>query len=133
MIDLTAGHVVVAVATMLTGLPQVKSGRLRGLGVTGTGRSNVLPELPTIAEAGVPGYEAVQWYGMFAPAQTPREIITRLHLAMTAVLQSPAVKERLANDGTQPVGSTPEEFSRYLRSEIDKWAQVVRIAGIKPQ
>jgi tripartite-type tricarboxylate transporter receptor subunit TctC len=93
----------------------------------------VLPELPTIAEAGVPGYEAVQWYGMFAPAQTPREIITRLHLAMTAVLQSPAVKERLANDGTQPVGSTPEEFSRYLRSEIDKWAQVVRIAGIKPQ
>jgi tripartite-type tricarboxylate transporter receptor subunit TctC len=133
IIDLTAGHVVVSIATMLTGRPQIVAGRLRGLGVTGTSRSGVLPDLPTIAEAGVPGYEAVQWYGLFAPAQTPKEIITRLHLAMTGVLQSPAIKERLLSEGTQPVGNTPEEFSRYLRSETDKWANVVRIAGITPR
>ncbi len=133
MIDLVAGHVVVSTATMLTGLPQVRRGRLRGLGVTGSSRSGVLPELPTIAEAGVPGYEAVQWYGLFAPAQTPREIITRLHLAMAGVLQTPAVRERLANEGTQPVGNTPEEFARLLHTETDKWAKVVRVAGITPQ
>ena len=133
IIDLTAGHVSVAIATMLTGRPQIMAGRLRGLGVTGTTRSNVLPDLPTIAEAGVPGYEAVQWYGMLAPGKTPKEIIQRLHGAMTSVLQSPAVKERLMNEGTQPVGSMPDEFARYLRSETDKWGKVVRLAGIKPQ
>jgi tripartite-type tricarboxylate transporter receptor subunit TctC len=133
IIDLTAGHVVVAIATMLTGRPQIVAGRLRGLGVTGATRSNVLPELPTVAEAGVPGYEAVQWYGLFAPAKTPKEIVTRLHSAMTGVLQSPAVKERLLSEGTVPVGNSPEEFARYLRSETDKWGKVVRGAGIVPR
>ena len=133
MIDLVAGHVVVSVATMLTGLPQVRSGRLRGLGVTGVARSDVLPELPTVSEAGVPGYEAVQWYGLLAPAQTPRDIIVRLHAAMTASLQAPAIREKLANDGVQPVGSTPDEFARFLRTETDKWGKVVRGAGIAPQ
>ena len=133
MIDLLAGHVVVSTATMLTGLPHVRSGRLRGLGVTGAKRSDVLPELPTVAEAGVPGYEAVQWYGLLAPAQTPKEIITRLHGVMTAALQAPSIREKMAVDGVQPVGSTPDEFARFLRAETDQWGKVVRAAGIAPQ
>lgn len=133
IIDLLAGHVVVATATMLTGLPHVKSGRLRGLGVTGATRSNVLPELPTVAEAGVPGYEAVQWYGLLAPAQTPREIIMRLHGAMTGALQAASIREKMAIDGVQPVGSQPDEFARFLRAETDKWGKVARAAGIVPR
>lgn len=132
LVDLLAGQVVVATSTMLAGLPHVKSGRLRALGTTGAKRSSVLPNLPTVAEAGVPGYEAVQWYGLFAPAKTPKEIIAKLHGAMVAVLQSPAIKSKLAADGAEPVGNTPEEFARFLRSETDKWGKVVRTAGIKP-
>ena len=133
VVDLLAGHVVTATTTMLTGLPHVRSGRLRGLATTGARRSSALPQLPTIAEAGVPGYEAVQWYGLFAPAQTPREIIAKLHGAMTAVLRSPAVAEKLAADGADAVGNTPEEFARVLRAETEKWAKVARAAGIKPE
>jgi tripartite-type tricarboxylate transporter receptor subunit TctC len=133
LVDLVAGQVVVATSTMLAGLPHVKSGRLRALGTTGARRSSVLPDFPTVAEAGVPGYEAVQWYGLFAPAKTPREIIGKLHGAMTTVLQSPAIKDKLAIDGADPVGNTPEEFARFLRSETDKWGKVVRMAGIEPQ
>jgi tripartite-type tricarboxylate transporter receptor subunit TctC len=132
LVDLLAGQVVVATSTMLAGLPHVKSGRLRALGTTGAKRSSVLPNLPTVAEAGVPGYEAVQWYGLFAPAKTPKEIIAKLHGAMVAVLQSPAIKSKLAADGAEPVGNTPEEFARFLRSETDKWSKVVHTAGIKP-
>lgn len=133
IVDLIAGQVVVATSTMLAGLPHVRSGRLRALGVTGSERSSVLPDLPTVAEAGVPGYEATQWYGLFAPAKTPKEIIGKLHGAMTAVLHSPPVKEKFTSDGAQPVGNTPEEFARVLRSETEKWAKVVRIAGIEPR
>ena len=133
MVDLLAGHVVVATATMLTGLPHVKSGRLRGLGVTGARRSSVLPDLPTVAEAGVPGYEVVQWYGLLAPAHTPTEIIAKLHAAMAIALQTPAVREKLAADGTDAVGNSPDEFARFIRAETDKWARVARDAGIKPE
>lgn len=133
MVDLIAGQVVAATSTMLAGLPHIRSGRLRALGLTGTKRNNALPGLPTVAEAGVPGYEAVQWYGLFAPAKTPREIIGKLHGAMTGVLHSPAVKEKFAADGAEPVGNTPEEFARFMRSETDKWAKVVRAAGLEPR
>jgi tripartite-type tricarboxylate transporter receptor subunit TctC len=132
LVDLLAGQVVVATSTMLAGLPHVKSGRLRALGTTGAKRSSVLPNLPTVAEAGVPGYEAVQWYGLFAPAKTPKEIIAKLHGAMVGVLQSPTIKDKLSADGAEPVGNTPEEFARFLRSETEKWGKVVRTAGIKP-
>ncbi|MGQ0752771.1 MAG: Bug family tripartite tricarboxylate transporter substrate binding protein [Betaproteobacteria bacterium] len=133
MIDLVAGQVQTAISTMLAGLPHVKSGRLRALATTGSKRSSSLPDLPTVAEAGVPGYEAVQWYGLFAPAKTPREIVTKLNEAMKSTLQSPATKERLAADGTEAVGSSPEEFARFLRSETEKWGKVVRSAGIQPR
>ncbi len=133
MIDLLGGQVATMAATMLTGIPHVRAGRLRALGVTGAQRSAIAPDLPTVAEGGVPGYEAVQWYGMVAPAQTPKEIITRLHRDMAAILQMPDVKERFAADGGEPGGNTPEEFGRYIRSETEKWARVVKAAGIKPE
>ena len=133
IIDLLAGQVVVMTATMLTGIPHVRSGRLRALGVTSMRRTGVAPDVPTITESGVPGYEAVQWYGVLAPAATPKEIVARLNRDITAILQMPEVKERFAADGGDPGGNTPEEFARYIRSETEKWAQVVKTAGIKPE
>jgi tripartite-type tricarboxylate transporter receptor subunit TctC len=133
MIDLLGGQVVVMAATMLTAIPHIRSGRLRGLGVTSTQRTAVAPEVPTIAEAGVPGYEAVQWYGVLAPAQTPKEIVTRLHRELSAILQTSEIKERFAADGGDAGGNTPEEFARYIRSETEKWAKVVKAAGIRQE
>jgi len=133
MIDLLSGNVVVMTSTMLAGLPHVRTGRLRGLAVTGTKHSAVLPDLPTVAEAGVPGYEAVQWYGLFAPPQTPKEIIAKLHTAMAGVLHSPEIQKKFAGDGAETVGNSPEEFAQFLKSETVKWGKVVRSAGIKPQ
>jgi tripartite-type tricarboxylate transporter receptor subunit TctC len=133
IIDLLAGHVVVMTATMLTGIPHVRSGRLRALGITGAKRSGAVPEIPTVAETGLPGYEAVQWYGVLVPAQTPREIIARLHSELVAVLQSPDVKQKFLNDGADPIGNSPDEFGGFIRAETEKWAKVVRVAGIKPE
>jgi tripartite-type tricarboxylate transporter receptor subunit TctC len=133
IVDLLAGHVTVATATMLTGLPHVKSGRLRLLGTTGNKRAAVLPDAPTVAEAGVAGYEASQWYGVLAPAQTPKEIVTRLHAEIVRILQAPDMKQKLAADGTDPVGSSPDEFARYIKSELAKWGKVARDAGIQPE
>jgi tripartite-type tricarboxylate transporter receptor subunit TctC len=133
MIDLVGGQVAVMAATMLTAMPHVRNGRLRALGVTGAQRSGIAPEVPTVAESGVKGYEAVQWYGVLAPGQTPKDIVTRLHRDFAAVLQTPDVKERFAADGGEPGGNTPEEFGRYIKTETDKWARVVKAAGIKPE
>jgi tripartite-type tricarboxylate transporter receptor subunit TctC len=131
--DLVAGHVVAMTATMLTGLPHARSGRLRALGTTGAQRIAAAPDIPTVAESGLPGYEAVQWYGLFAPAATPREIVAKLHAATVAALHVPAVRQRLEAEGVEPVGNSPEEFARLLRTETEKWAKVVREAGIKPE
>jgi tripartite-type tricarboxylate transporter receptor subunit TctC len=132
-IDMLAGHVAAMSGTILSVMPHIRAGRLRGLGVTSAARSAVVPEIPTISEAGLPGYEATQWYGMLAPAQTPKDIVARVHAEATRVLQQPDVKERFAGDGADPVGNTPEEFRRYIQSEIAKWAKVARAAGIKPE
>ena len=133
MIDMLAGHTAVMAATILTGMPQIRAGRLRPLGITSLARSPVAPEIPTIAESGLPGFESVQWYGMLAPAKTPKEIVTRLHAEATHVLQQPEIKQRFAGDGADPVGNTPEEFARFIQSELVKWAKVARGAGIEPQ
>jgi tripartite-type tricarboxylate transporter receptor subunit TctC len=133
MIDMLAGHVAVMAGTILTSMPQIRAGRLRGLGITSRVRSAVVPEIPTLSEAGLPGYEATQWYGMLAPAHTPKDIVGRLHVEATGALQQLEIKKRLAGDGADPVGNTPEEFRRYLQSEIAKWAKVAREAGIKPE
>jgi tripartite-type tricarboxylate transporter receptor subunit TctC len=133
IVDVVAGHVPVMMPSILTGLPHAKTGRLRGLGVTGTKRAGAAPEIPTIAEAGVPGYEAVQWFGVLAPAGTPREIIVRLHGEIVRLLNAAEVRGRLLGDGADPVGSSPEEFAAFLRAETAKWAKVVKDAGIQPE
>jgi tripartite-type tricarboxylate transporter receptor subunit TctC len=133
MIDMLAGQVATMAATVLTGMPHIRSGRLRPLGITSLARASAAPEIPTIAEAGLPGYESVQWYGMLAPAKTPRETVARLHADATAVLKQPEVKARLAADGADTVGSSPDEFTRYIQSELVKWAKVARDAGIQPE
>lgn len=130
---LLAGHVPLMMPNMLSAQPHIKSGRLRGLGVTSAKRAAGAPELPTIAEAGVPGYEAVQWYGVLAPAGTPPAIVKRLHAEIVKVLQSPETKERFFRDGAETVGTSPEEFAGFIRNETVKWAKVVKDARIETQ
>jgi tripartite-type tricarboxylate transporter receptor subunit TctC len=130
---LLGGHVDTMSATAITGLPHVRSHRLRGLGVTSSKRSAVAPELPTLAEAGVPGYEATQWYGVLAPAGTPRETVNRLNAELARIVQLDDVKTRFAADGVEVVTSTPEQFAQYIKAEIGKWAKVAREAAIQPE
>ncbi|MEI7745065.1 MAG: tripartite tricarboxylate transporter substrate binding protein, partial [Chloroflexota bacterium] len=117
---------------LVASLPLVKSGKLRGLGVTGMRRSELLPDVPTISEAGVPGYDAQAWYGMFVPRGTPRPIVEKLYSTTTQALQAPAKQEKMATQGADLVGSSPAEFSKFVTAEIAKWARVVRESGLKP-
>lgn len=105
----------------------------RALGMSGSKRSPVLPDIPTIAEAGVPGYDVMQWYGVLAPAGTPRDIVLRLQSEIARILELPDVKERLAADGAEAVGSTPEAFAVLIKSELARWAMVAKNAGIQPE
>jgi tripartite-type tricarboxylate transporter receptor subunit TctC len=132
VVDLLAGQVSVMAPNLLTALPHVKAGKLRALAVTSSRRTEALPEVPTIAET-LPGYESAQWYGVLAPVGTPREIVARLHAEIVRALKHSDVKDRLAADGAEPVGSSPEEFAAFIKSEIDKWARVARAAGIHPE
>jgi tripartite-type tricarboxylate transporter receptor subunit TctC len=133
VVDLLAGQVLVMAPNVLTALPHIKSGKLRALAVTSTHRSAALPDVPTVAEAGLPGYDSTQWYGVLAPAGTQREIVARLHDAIAHALRDEEVGKRLAADGAEPVGNTPEEFAAFIRSESEKWARVAQAAGIKPE
>jgi tripartite-type tricarboxylate transporter receptor subunit TctC len=134
VIDVMAGHVPLMMANMVVAVPNVRNGRLRAYGVTSAARSSGAPELPTIAEMGLPGYEAVQWYSLVAPANTPRDIIMKVHASTLRALQDPGVRKRLNEDGAEPTPSaTPEEFGAMLRSEIAKWGKVVKAAGIQPE
>jgi tripartite-type tricarboxylate transporter receptor subunit TctC len=133
IIDIVAGHITVMAATALTGIPHVRSGRLRALAVTSAKRTAAAPEVPTLAEAALPGYDAVQWYGVLAPAQTPPDIVGRINAEIVRILQLNDVKERLHGDGADPVGSTPDEFTRFIRDETTKWSKVARDAGIKSE
>jgi len=131
MIALVGGEVSLAFATMPSAIGYVRSGRLRGIAVTTDKRSPSTPELPTIAETGVKGYEAGSWYGLSVPAGTSKEIIARLHAETIKVLGLPDVKERLFNAGFEIVTSTPEQFAAFTRSEIQKWGKIVKSAGLK--
>jgi tripartite-type tricarboxylate transporter receptor subunit TctC len=133
MIDMVAGQVATMAATILTGMPQIRAGRLRPLGITSAARSPIVPEIPTVAEAGLPGFESVQWYGMLAPARTPRDIVNRLYTEVSGILKQPDIKSRFAGDGADTVGSSPDEFTRYIQSELVKWAKVARDAGIQAE
>jgi tripartite-type tricarboxylate transporter receptor subunit TctC len=133
VIDLMSGRVSVMAPSTVATLPHVRSGRLRALGVTTATRVAALPDIPTVAEAGVPGYESVAWFGLVAPAGTPKEVISRLHKEVAAILSTPDVKQRFARDGTEVVASSPEEFAAFIRAETVKWGKVVKAAGIQPE
>jgi tripartite-type tricarboxylate transporter receptor subunit TctC len=133
IVDLMSGQVTMTFGTSLSVVPHVRAGRLRALATTGTKRSPALPELPTVAEAGVPGYEASLWYGFVGPARLPPEIVQRLNSAIVAVLQMPEIRERLASQGVDAQYNTPEEFAKLLVADVDRWAKVVQRAGIKPE
>jgi tripartite-type tricarboxylate transporter receptor subunit TctC len=132
-VDTVAGQVQLMMPNLLTALPHVKSGRLRALGVTSAKRAVSVPDVPTIAQAGVPGYEAIQWYGFLAPAGTPREIVAKLNAEIVKILAAPETREKLSSDGAEPVGSTPEQFAAFIKSETEKWGRVVKAAGIQPE
>ena len=132
--DVIAGHVPMIAANILTILPHVKAGRVRAYGVSSLERSSAAPDIPTIAEGGVPGYEAVQWYGLVAPAGTPPEIVKKLHAAVVQVLNDPAVRKRFQSGGAEPTPSpSPDAYAQLIRNEIAKWAKVTKEAGIKPE
>jgi tripartite-type tricarboxylate transporter receptor subunit TctC len=128
--DLSAGRLAVAFSTALSVVPFVKGGRLRAVAVTSSQRSSFMPELPTVAESGLPGYEASTWYGVIAPAGTPRAIVARLNNEIVKVLALPEVKDRLVTQGIDPIGNTPEQFAAYIRSEIVKWAKIIKSTGV---
>ena len=129
--DLIAGHIQVSVPGINNVLPHVKAGRLRALGVTSTYRSAGMPEVPTIAEAGVPGYEAVLWLGIVVPAGTPRDIIARLNREVTGALSQPEMRDGFARIGTDVVATDPVKFAGLIRSEVAKWAKVVKETGVQ--
>jgi tripartite-type tricarboxylate transporter receptor subunit TctC len=133
MVDVLSGQVQLYFATMPSAMPHVKSGKLAPIAVTSARRSPALPDVPTIAESGVPGYEAATWYGLLAPAHTPAAAVARLHEGIVKVLADAALRERLAEQGFEPVGNSPEEFGAYIKSEIAKWGKVIRDAGIRAE
>ena len=131
MIDLVGGQVQLVFATAASAVPQIKGGRIKGIAVTTAKRSALMPNLPTISEAGLPGFDANNWYGVLAPAKTPRPIINRLNAEITKVLNMPDVKNFLFNQGLDPAPGTPEKFGAYIKSETAKWAKVVKASGAK--
>jgi tripartite-type tricarboxylate transporter receptor subunit TctC len=133
MVDLMGGNVDLGFSTVATAIGPVKAGRLRALGVTSGQRFELLPDVPTIAEAGVPGYESVAWYGLFAPAGTPAEIVRKLNSETVAVLQMPEVRRRLTEAGVLPTSSSSEAFVTYIAAETARWGKLIRTNGIKAE
>ena len=129
--DLLGGRLSMIFSSMPPALPHVKAGKLRALGVTSAARSPAAPDVPTIAQSGLPGYEVVNWYGVLAPAKTAREIVGKLNAEITRIMGLPDVKERLAAQGAEVYTSTPEQFAIHIRSETEKWAQVVKFSGAR--
>jgi tripartite-type tricarboxylate transporter receptor subunit TctC len=133
MIDVVGGHTKVMFSSLVQTTPFIKSGKLRALGMGSLQRNAVLPDVPTIAEAGVPGYEGVNWWGLVAPAGTPAPIIAKLHEAITAVQDSPEVQQQFAHEGAEVVKMSTDQFGKFMVSEMNKWEKVVKEGGIKAQ
>jgi tripartite-type tricarboxylate transporter receptor subunit TctC len=131
--DLLAGQIDLLFAPSQAVLQHVKAGKLKALATTGATRPETLPDLPTVAEAGVPGYAAVGWFGLLAPAATPKDVVARLSVDANRVLKDLEVKKRMESLGADPAGNTPEEFARFIRDDQAKWAKLMREAGIKPE
>jgi len=128
--DLLAGQIPMMFDTIITSLPHVKSGRLRGLAVTKSTRSQAVPELPTVAEAGLPGFQAVSWIGLMGPANMPKDIVDRLSNEMVKMLGDPALRQKLLDAGAEPVGSSAAEFATHMKAEMERWEPVVKAAGL---
>jgi tripartite-type tricarboxylate transporter receptor subunit TctC len=133
MMDVIAGNTQIAIGSLVQMLPQIKAGKLKALGVGSAKRIAALPEVPTISEAGVPGYEVTNWWGIVVPAGTPRSIIDRLHKELTAVVASTETKQRFETEGAEPLSMSPDEFGRFIATETVKWARVVKDAGIRAE
>ena len=133
IVDTISGQVTMTFSSIISGTPHVKSGKLRALAATGGHRSPALPELPTMVESGVRGYEANTWYGVLAPKATPRVIVMKLHDEIVAILKLPQVRDHLLMEGAEPIGNTPEQFGEFIKSEIAKWGKVIRAAGLKAE
>ena len=131
--DVIAGQVQMMMASLLPAMPQVKSGKLRGLAVTSAQRSAMLPEMPTVAESGVPGFETTSWHGMVMPAKTPPQIAGRIHAEMVKLLNLPDVKALFLTQGMDTIGNSPAQFASYIKGETEKWTHVVRAIGLAPQ
>lgn len=129
--DLLGGQTNMMFDNLPSAIPHIKSGKLRALGVTSINRSPALPDTPTIAETGITGYEASSWFGVLAPAGTPKEIIAKIHADIIKGLSTPEIKERLSGQGAEPVGNTPEQFVQHIKAESLKWAKVVKDSGAK--
>ena len=132
MVDLLGGHISVMFENLPGAVAHIRSGKLRGLAVLSPTRSKAVPELPTIAEAGLPGAEAVSWFGLFTTAGTPKEVVDKLNREIVAVIGMPEVQARMADVGAEAVGSTTQEFRELVESEIKKWGKVIRAANVKP-
>ena len=132
MTDVIGGHIPTGVTSLTTSLQHYKSGKLRVLGVGSTKRSPAMPDVPTVIEAGLPGYEAVSWYGMLAPAGTPPAVVHKLQQEIHRIVADPAVRERFAGLGAEGVGNMPEEFGAFLKTESDKWGRIIKDIGLQP-
>ena len=132
-ISLIAGEVDVMMNTTPPALPQVRAGRLRAIAMASLKRTTFAPEVPTLVEAGLPGFEAGVWYGIMAPAGLPADIVTRLHQELTRIVRLPEVRERLAVEGVEPVGNTPAEFAAYLKTEMARYAAIAQKARIRAE
>ncbi len=131
LVDLVGGQVQMMCTSPLPAMPHVKSGRLRALGMTSRTRSRAAPDLPTVAEQGLPGYESSLWYALVAPAATPPAIIRRVHADTVKILKSPDLAEQLLSQGADPVGNSPQELARFIKAEIDRWTRVITQANIR--
>lgn len=133
MTEVLAGRIAALFSNLLTAKPLIEAGKLHALAVSGPNRVAALPDVTTVAEAGVPGYSALQWYGLMAPAGTPNEIVEKLATMVADALHTPEVRARLARDGAEPIGSRPAEFAALIKSELEKWANIARAANIRAE
>jgi tripartite-type tricarboxylate transporter receptor subunit TctC len=131
LIDVLGGHVSMMFDPIITCMPHVRTGKLRALAITSLQRTTMAPELPTVAETGLPGYEAIGWHGILAPASTPKEIVAKLNTEIVRSLRTPDMRSRFAEQGAEPVGNTPEEFAGFLKEDQEKWSKVVKTAGVR--
>ena len=129
--DVIGGSVSMTLGNTLTVMPSVRNGRLRGIAIATAERSAVVPELPTIAESGLPGFASGTWYGMMAPARTPREVVTLLNASVVRIVQLPEVREKLLAQGAEPLSGSPEQMGAYIRTEIVKWGKVAKASGAR--